>query len=137
MAGKPDLVLIPAWVPDTRHRLSLFIPSLNYTASSRSEAAQLMFEQSLFLSGKKAHWINHSYIQATLVYKPLLENNMDMQKLYFIIDYFISKSRWPFILKTLSEQKPLLINPFYKLRSNTRRAAFRRGPTVHDNCQRA
>ena len=74
MAGKPDLVLIPAEVPETRYRLSLYITSLDYTASSWSEAAQLMFEQSLFLSGKKEHWITHSYIHATLVYKSLLEN---------------------------------------------------------------
>ena len=39
-----------------------------------SPRPRLMFEQSLFLSGKKIHWISHSHIQATPVYKPWLVN---------------------------------------------------------------
>ena len=31
------------------------------TVSPRPEAAWLMFEQALFLSGKKVHWISHSH----------------------------------------------------------------------------
>ena len=49
------------------------LSGISCTVSPRPEAPRLILEQGLFLSGN-VHWISHSHISATLVYKSLPVN---------------------------------------------------------------